>query len=94
MDLFQPDKLVHLFIFAVFVFLQSRGFTRQDLFPSLQKHALPATFLIALALGAGTELIQKYFVPMRVGSIYDFIANTLGCFVGWGLFYSWRKRQL
>jgi VanZ family protein len=84
MDLLQPDKLVHVFIFAVYFFLQARGFTLQDRFPSLQRRAVGITFLIGLTLGAGTELIQEFIVTTRSGNIYDFIADAAGCLAGWG----------
>ena len=85
MDLFQPDKLVHIFLFAVFFILQVRAFVRQDVFPALAGHAVPVTFIIGLLLGAGTEVMQELFVPMRTGDIYDFIADTAGCLVGWAV---------
>ena len=94
MDLLQPDKLIHVFLFSVFFFLQSRGFALQDFFPFLKKHPVIFAFLFGLTLGAFTEIIQKYFIPMRSGSIYDFIANALGCLIGWGAFCRWRKRDL
>jgi len=84
LDLFQPDKLVHVFIFGVYFLLQGRGFILQTRFPSLQKRAILVTFLISLSLGAATELIQQYIVPMRDGNIYDFIADSAGCMLGWG----------
>jgi VanZ family protein len=90
MDLLQPDKLVHLFIFGVFVFLQIRGFISQPVSPVIRKNAAMITILIGLSLGAITELLQLYFVPMRTGSIYDFIANAIGCLIGWGIYKSGR----
>jgi VanZ family protein len=83
LDLFQPDKLIHLFIFSVYVYLQIRGFVMQTDFPTLRKNAVFMTMLISLFLAAGTELVQAYFVQMRNGSIYDFMANAAGCLVWW-----------
>lgn len=83
LELFHPDKLIHLFIFGVYVFLQIRGFRRQPVFPSIRRNAVWMTLLIGLILAAGTELLQNYFVQMRYGSIYDFIANIAGCLIGW-----------
>ncbi len=83
MDLLHPDKLIHLFIFAVYVILQIRGFVRQPGSPFLRQNAVLVSLLIGLSLGAGTELMQDYYIPMRNGSVYDFIANAAGCLLGW-----------
>ena len=39
--------------------------------------------ICGFVLGAGTELLQKYYIPMRSGSVYDLIADMAGCGVGW-----------
>ncbi|MCX6269001.1 MAG: VanZ family protein [Bacteroidetes bacterium] len=83
-DLFRPDKLIHLFIFAVFVFLQIKSFLRQPVFLFFRQYAVITTLLIGLSLALGTELLQSFYIPMRHGSVYDFIANATGCFIGWG----------
>lgn len=88
MDLLQPDKLIHLFIFGVYAFLQISGFIRQAEYPLFRRNAVMIAILTGLFLGALTELLQLYVVPMRTGSIYDFIANAVGCLVGWGVFYT------
>jgi hypothetical protein len=83
LELLHPDKFIHLFIFAVYVFLQLGGFTRQPVFPSLKRNAFMITMLIGLSLSAGTELLQDFIIPMRHGSIGDFMANAAGCLMGW-----------
>lgn len=91
MDLFHPDKVVHVFIFAVYFILQIRGFLLQPQYPFFRRHALFATLLICLVMAAGTELLQGYFIPMRVGSLPDFLANLAGIFTGWGM-HQWKFR--
>jgi VanZ family protein len=86
MDLLQPDKLVHVFIFAVYFFLQARGFLLQNIFRTLQKNAGVITLVIGLSLGAATEIIQELWVPMRHGDIYDFISDVVGILIGWGAY--------
>lgn len=81
-DLFKPDKIIHLFVFAVYVFLQIRGFRMQTTWLQVRKNAVLAAFLIGMILSAGTELLQYFFIPMRTASIYDFIANMAGCILG------------
>ncbi|MEI7726102.1 MAG: VanZ family protein [Bacteroidota bacterium] len=92
MDLLQPDKLIHIFIFGVYVFLQIKGLRQQPVYPWFRKSAVFITMLIGLSLGAVTELLQLFFIPMRTGSIYDFIADAVGCLIGWGVFSYWQKR--
>ncbi len=94
MDLFKPDKLIHLFIFGVYVLLQIRGFVMQDTFPNIRKNAVPLTLIIGIMLGAGTELLQRYYIPLRRGSMYDFIADVVGCLLGWGVFVILEQRKL
>lgn len=92
LDLFQPDKLVHIFIFGVYFVLQARGFALQDCVQVLRQYPVLYTFMVTLTLGALTEILQEYLVPMRDGNIYDFIADSAGCLVGWWVFVLLRKR--
>lgn len=96
LDLFQPDKLVHVFIFTIYFFLQARGLTLQDRYPSIQRNANLITYLIGFTLAALTEIVQEYIVPMRDGNIYDFIADVAGCLLGWLAFkvFSHVKRKI
>jgi hypothetical protein len=76
MDLFEPDKLVHLFIFGVFVYLLMHGFISSERL-SFGKAGI-ASLLISIAFGGMTELLQAYIFTNRNGSIYDVIADTVG----------------
>jgi VanZ family protein len=85
-DLLEPDKIVHVFIFAVFTILMAFGITRRY---STSRHSLA----IALqAIGTGilyggiTELMQGYVFTGRTESIYDFTADCVGCIVGYLIF--------
>ncbi len=92
-DLFEPDKLVHVFIFAVFLFLLIRGFILHEVSEFCREHAVSISLNIGVLLSGLTELMQKYFIPGRVASVYDFIANVAGCFLGWWIFYIWISRK-
>jgi VanZ family protein len=83
MDLFEPDKLIHILIFGVYVFLQIRSFRRQPVYVAVSQNAVLLTMMLAFSLAAGTELLQDFIIPMRNGSVYDFMANGSGCFIGW-----------
>ena len=94
LDLFQPDKLIHISLFAVLVFLVLRGLKKQ-------LDGEPATrFSVLIALNSGillggiTELLQATtLVTGRLCSVYDFIANVAGCFAGWGVCVLWKRRD-
>lgn len=93
LDLFKPDKLIHVFIFGVYVILQIRGFSRQDVFPFANKYAVALTILIAMLLSACTEFLQACCIPMRNGNVFDFIANTAGCAAGWAVYFFSLKKS-
>jgi len=82
-DLFRPDKIIHLVLFGVYIVLQVRGFRKQDSFPEIRKHAVLISLMIGFLLGAFTELLQRYWIPMRIGSMYDLAADMAGCLLGW-----------
>jgi VanZ family protein len=92
-DLFEPDKLVHIFIFAVLVALLIRGFILQDGPLFWKTNAVSIALNIGVLLSGLTELMQKFFIPGRIASVYDFIANVAGCFLGWWIFSIWLKKQ-
>jgi cbb3-type cytochrome oxidase subunit 3 len=94
LDLFKPDKLVHIFLFAVLVILFLRGLKKQ--LPADQEHRFSVSIAlnIGIFLGGITELFQgTTLVTGRLCSVYDFIANVAGCFLGWWMFVLWKKKK-
>lgn len=81
-NLLKPDKIVHLFIFGLLTVLVASGFTRS--FRTL--HLAAKSIAIGIAYGGITELLQGYVFIGRTASIYDFIANSVGCIAGFLLF--------
>jgi VanZ family protein len=92
-DLFQPDKLVHLFIFLVFVFLLIRGFRMEGSPVIVRSHALTLALTLAVTIGGATEIMQGLIIPMRVASPWDFLANVAGSILGAVLFVLWERRD-
>jgi len=88
-DLFAPDKLVHLFIFGMFVYLLLREFVGESAL-SFPRAALYA-FLISITLGGITEILQGYVFINRRGSIYDFIANGVGSGIALLICLVWKR---
>jgi VanZ family protein len=83
-DLFEPDKIVHLFIFLILNVLMIYGLSHEK--------KISAGIFAAISLGTGilfggiTELLQAYVFVWRQASVYDFIADGLGCLAGYFLF--------
>jgi VanZ family protein len=90
-DLLAPDKLVHVGMFGVFVFLMLHAFNHGTTHGISRKYPVITAFVIALSLGVILELVQNYLIPNRFGSIYDEIADLVGCLLGWGLWMLWKK---
>jgi VanZ family protein len=85
-DLFQPDKLAHLFVFAVFFWLLARSFQQPGTPMAVYRFPALYAFIICLLVAGTTELLQEFVVPMRTASIWDFFANMVGCFAGFLFF--------
>ncbi|MEI6899597.1 MAG: VanZ family protein, partial [Bacteroidota bacterium] len=90
-DLFEPDKLVHLVMFALLTWWMIVGLRKQF---GLMISQTDLVFYILLAVtlyGGGTELIQYYWIPGRICSLPDFIANEIGCFAGFFVHHRFRR---
>ncbi len=92
-DLFQPDKIAHLFVFAVFFILLIRSFRNPGTPSQVARNQVFFAFLISMFVAGATEFLQEFVIPLRVASPWDFIANLAGCFVGWGVIRVWKKDE-
>ena len=84
-DLLAPDKAVHVVMFAVFFILMTQSFRKEGNPLFFGRHSVISAFLCAFLFGVAMELIQNYLIPYRFGSVYDLVANTVGCLAGWGV---------
>ena len=95
-DWLSTDKIVHLLLFAVFAFVSLWGY--RHLFFNInyphRKKLFLIISLISILYGGLTELLQKYLFINRYGCIYDFIADSIGCFIGILLFYFLVQKKL
>lgn len=82
-DLIQPDKVVHLFFYIVFVALFSAGFTRMPLTSPLRRNRLGLPLAAGIAYGGLIELYQGYLLTNRTADWADFAANCIGALLGW-----------
>jgi len=85
-ELLSLDKLIHVSIFAVFSLLLIRGFKKQNKYLFLLSNYKASGLFVGIIYGSLTEIIQYILNNGRHYSLYDFLANSIGCIVGLVLF--------
>ena len=58
-----------------------------------QKKAFWTAIIIGIAYGALTEIMQETLVPLRTGSVYDWIADIIGSVFGAGFAYFFLRNR-
>ena len=94
--IFGIDKIVHILMFAGFTFATLWGYRKQyqENGKAYRQKAIWITIVIGITYGILTEVMQKYLIPNRIGSVYDWLADVIGCFLGIGIYYFlYRKRN-
>ena len=86
------DKVYHFIFYAFFGFFIARSFFFQDSSLSLKRNFLIFAMLFGSLYGLSDE-IHQYFVPGRMMSYGDFMADLLGVMAG-AAFFSMRYRIL
>lgn len=81
-NLIHIDKIVHMGIFAVQVFLFNIAFARSAWSRRQKAIAFLYVLAIGIAWGLGTELIQRYFIESRTFDLVDWTADSIGCLLG------------
>lgn len=79
-DWLKPDKIVHIFLFGVWVYLAIRQNTPQ--YPHSAKRLISIAFFAGIILAATTEILQELVFVNRSGNIFDFFANVAGMVFG------------
>ncbi len=83
-DWLGPDKIVHFILFGLLAFLLLWGYRKKTVSENtlcLKKRFI-LTLIISIAYGGLTEILQKHVFINRYGSLYDFIADAIGCVIG------------
>jgi len=88
LDLFAPDKIVHLFLFLGFAFTLFYGFQKGS--GRLGKRELLTGLILAIGYGALSEFLQWSVFINRQASVWDFIADMAGSFLGIPVFRLWK----
>jgi len=81
-DWLSPDKAVHLVIFGVQSFLIIYAL-RQQYLPKKRRYVgMLLVILVTSLFGLLTEVLQSTVFVRRNGNIFDFLADSLGAFLG------------
>ena len=91
-----PDKIIHFILFGLLNYISLWGY-RSFFLDNEYVHKnklLVIISLICILYGGITELLQKYIFINRYGSIYDFIADTIGVFLGMIFFHFFIQKKL
>jgi VanZ family protein len=72
-----------------FAFITLWGYRKpyQENGTAYRKKALWLVLAISIIFGAVTELMQEFLIPTRTGSVYDWIADTIGSVFGVAIYY-------
>ena len=95
-DWLGPDKIVHFIVFGILSFSMIWGYREKIISQNsnTQKKYYLLTLLLSISYGAFTEILQKYIFINRYGSIYDFIADAIGCVLGVIVFFYYFKKKI
>ncbi|MEM9051678.1 MAG: VanZ family protein [Bacteroidota bacterium] len=74
------DKLGHIAVFGLLSLLATWGVKRHS--HSVNKKALRNVLILCIAYGGITEILQGVAFPTRFASLWDFLADSLGAFLG------------
>ena len=85
------DKVVHVGLFAGLVFLWCLPFQLLIENTDRQKRIYTWIALSFMAYGVAIEFIQRDFIPYRSFDVYDIIADTIGCAIGWVTIRKWPR---
>ncbi len=81
-DWLSPDKVVHVIIFMVQVFLVLLAYNKQYLLGYKRLFYTWSIVIIITVFALLTEVLQAYVFIGRDGNVYDFVADFAGVLVG------------
>ncbi len=88
------DKIVHIFLFLVFLFLLAYWFAKQNRFNILHQKFLLLSLLTGVIYGGLTEILQEVVFIERTSNFFDFIADVAGCLIGLLFFFFLKEKIL
>ncbi len=79
----EVDKLVHLSLFFVLVFLLYLPFYKKNYPIKTKQLYLFFMVMICIGYGVAVEFVQKYYIPNRSFDLFDIVADTIGCIIAY-----------
>ena len=79
LELLSFDKFVHAFVFFILVVLIYRAARKT---PN-RKNGMVYALCLSIPYGGILEIMQQELFEDRTADLFDFIANTFGCFSAW-----------
>lgn len=94
MELFKPDKIIHLVIFGILSWLILKALGQgQSQNMQYSSKIIVLIFLSGTIFGFITEGLQ-YLLPVgRHANVYDSLADSIGALLGIILFMSFRRKR-
>lgn len=96
LDYFPPvilwDKIAHFSMYFILTFLLLFDSRRTNNQAAKKSTYLFICLVFPLLLGIITEISQALFFFPRAAEWIDWISNTAGVFVGWGIFTLFKRR--
>ena len=81
-NLFQPDKVGHLVVYAVLVGAMLWGFQHLRQREKIPRNVITIVVLFAISYGISIEFMQFNFFSGRNFDVIDILANIIGCLIG------------
>lgn len=92
-NLFKPDKIIHVFLYGIFFYLLLRCTAKQLRITVLEVKQILILLTVGIIFAALTEVLQAKIFINRDGSLYDFIANMIGCLAGLTIYLVISKKK-
>jgi VanZ family protein len=82
-EIVHMDKWVHIGMFGILVYLALQSLYTPGAHTRNSVAAWP--LLAGIAYGTAMEFVQKYWVSNRSFDVWDIVADSVGCFLAYGL---------
>ena len=89
------DKILHFLMYLGFTYITLWGY-RKPYKENGMKHRRKMLWLvlaIGIVFGALTEIMQETLIPSRSGSVYDWLADIIGCILGVAFYYFFHRSR-
>lgn len=81
------DKAVHFGLYLILSYVLLVGTAKQYTFNKLRYYSVPISIIVAILYGVLMELLQGFVIMDRNLEFYDIVANAVGSFSGFGVFW-------